>query len=72
MTKNFQVIIEQDADGWFVGSARSLPGCHSQARSLDVLMERMREAIALALEGQGPEQATELELVGIQRLAVTV
>ena len=72
MTKDFQVIIEQDADGWFVGSAPSLPGCHSQARSLDVLMERMREAIALALEDHGADAAAELTLVGIQRIAVAV
>jgi predicted RNase H-like HicB family nuclease len=52
MTKDFQIIIERDADGWFVGSTPCLPGCHSQAKSLDVLMERMREAIALALEDQ--------------------
>ena len=72
MTKDFQVIIEQDADGWYVGSAPSLPGCHTQARSLDVLMERMREAIALALEDNGAEPLAHLELVGIQRIAVPV
>ena len=72
MTKDFQVIIEQDADGWYVGSVPSLPGCHTQARSLDALMERMREAIALALEDKGAEPLAELELIGIQRIAVPV
>jgi predicted RNase H-like HicB family nuclease len=45
------------------------PRCHTQARSLDELTERIREAIALCLEIEGvPEQ--ELEFVGIQRVIV--
>ncbi len=46
MTYQFDVIIEQDAEGYFVASVPALPGCHTQAKSLDVLMERIREAIS--------------------------
>nr|WP_255014460.1 type II toxin-antitoxin system HicB family antitoxin [Cyanobium sp. BA20m-p-22] len=31
----------------------ALPGCHTQAQSLDQLMERVQEAIALYLEVEG-------------------
>ena len=48
--RNFKIIIEQDEDGYFVGSAPALPGCHTQAKSLGELKERMREAIGLCLE----------------------
>jgi predicted RNase H-like HicB family nuclease len=52
MSKEFNVIIERDLDGYFVASVPSLPGCHTQAKSLDELMERIREAIFLCLEVQ--------------------
>ena len=50
MSKEFNVIIERDADGYFVASVPNLPGCHTQARSLDELMERIKEAILLCLD----------------------
>ncbi len=50
MSREFNVVIERDEDGYYVASVPALPGCHTQARSLDELMERIREAIALCLE----------------------
>ena len=50
MSREFNVIIERDADGYFVASVASIPGCHTQAKSLDELMERIKEAIELCLE----------------------
>jgi predicted RNase H-like HicB family nuclease len=50
MTLEFSVVIEKDEDGYFVASVPALRGCHTQAKSLDVLMERIKEAIALCLE----------------------
>jgi len=47
--KEFSVIIEQDEDGYFVATVPSLRGCHTQAKSLDALEKRIREAIALCL-----------------------
>jgi predicted RNase H-like HicB family nuclease len=48
--RQFDVLIERDADGLLVASVPSLPGCHTQARSLDELMSRIREAIKLCLK----------------------
>ncbi|MEH2112262.1 type II toxin-antitoxin system HicB family antitoxin [Nostoc sp.] len=47
MKREFNVIIERDADGYFVASVPNLPGCHTQAKTLDELVERIREAIEL-------------------------
>jgi predicted RNase H-like HicB family nuclease len=69
MSRVFNVVIERDEDGCFVASAPSLPGCHTQARSLDELMDRIREAIALCLEDQA-QATTSLEFVGVQRVRV--
>ena len=68
MTREFSVVIERDADGYFVASVPSLRGCHTQAKSLDILMKRIREAIELCLEVEEP---TTNEFVGVQRVAVT-
>jgi predicted RNase H-like HicB family nuclease len=50
MIKEFNVIIEKDTDGYFVASIPSLKGCHTQAKSLDMLMERIQEAAELCIE----------------------
>ena len=71
MTRQFNVMIERDEDGWLVGSIPELRGCHTQARSLDDLIERITEAAELCLEVSGDELG-ELEFVGVQRIAVEV
>ncbi|MCH7745697.1 MAG: type II toxin-antitoxin system HicB family antitoxin [Chloroflexi bacterium] len=53
MAKEFTVVIERDEDGYIVGSVPSLRGCHTQARTMDDLLERMKEAIQLCLEVKG-------------------
>lgn len=68
MTREFNVVIEKDADGYFVASVPALRGCHTQAKSLDVLMKRIKEAIELCLEVEEP---VSNQFVGVQRVAVT-
>jgi len=67
MNREFNVVIERDEDGYFVASVPALRGCHTQAKSLDVLMRRIREAIELCLEVEEP---ISNEFVGVQRVAV--
>jgi predicted RNase H-like HicB family nuclease len=50
LSKDFEVTIEHDAEGYYVARVPSLRGCHTQARFLDELMDRVREAIELCLE----------------------
>ncbi|MHC5939571.1 type II toxin-antitoxin system HicB family antitoxin [Nostoc sp.] len=64
------MIIERDTDGYFVASVPNLAGCHTQAKSLDELMERITEAIALCLEFKSEQNS--LDFVGIQRVAVEI
>jgi len=68
--RDFNVIIERDAEGYFVGTVPALKGCHSQARSLDKLIERMREAIELCLDVEGGG-TDGLDFVGVQKVTVT-
>lgn len=70
MSREFTVVIERDEEGYLVGSVPTLEGCHSQARSIGILIERMKEAIRLRLEVQGHDSAEALEFVGIQKIVV--
>ena len=54
----YTIVIEKDEEGWFVGHAPALPGCHTQARSIDQLMERMAEAVTLWLGVESSERAS--------------
>jgi predicted RNase H-like HicB family nuclease len=67
MGREFNVVVERDAEGVYVASVPTLHGCHTQARSLDELMERIKDAIALCLEVQG-ETGDSLDFVGVQRV----
>jgi len=69
MSREFSVVIERDEEGYYVASVPVLPGCHTQARSLDELMDRTREAIALCLEVKA-EQTSGLEFIGVQRVSI--
>ncbi len=52
MKKMFTTVVERDEDGYYVGSVVELPGCHTQAKSLDELTKRIKEAIELYLESE--------------------
>ncbi|MCX8091015.1 MAG: type II toxin-antitoxin system HicB family antitoxin [Verrucomicrobiae bacterium] len=67
--QEFSVIIERDKAGYYVASVPELPGCHTQARSLDQLLARIREAIELCLEVEG-QRARPTQFVGVQRINV--
>jgi predicted RNase H-like HicB family nuclease len=69
MSRKFNVIIEKDEDGYYVGLVPDLPGCHSQAKSLDELQNRLKEAIRLYLEVEKdiPENR---HFIGIQQIEV--
>jgi predicted RNase H-like HicB family nuclease len=69
MGRDFNVIIERDSEGYYVATVPSLRGCHTQAKSLDELMDRVREAIELCLEVEGDE-IEALDFIGVQRVTV--
>jgi predicted RNase H-like HicB family nuclease len=64
----FTVIVEQDEEGYFVATVPELRGCHTQAKSLDVLMKRVAEAIALCLEDG--ERRQKRTFIGVQQVQV--
>ena len=45
----FAVLVEKDESGYYVASVPELPGCHTQAKTLDELAKRIEEAIEVYL-----------------------
>jgi len=64
MPRAFSVIIERDSEGYYVATVPELRGCHTQAKSLDTLMKRVREAIELCLEVE-EERISPQEFVAV-------
>lgn len=67
------VIIIEDEIGGYVASRSSLPGCHTQAETLDGLMSNVQEAIQLYLETLDEDERKELlkqKVSGIQRVSI--
>ena len=69
MTHQYDVLVEKDSAGNFAAPVPAPPGCHTQARSLDQLMQRIREAIELCI-GVNGDSVEPLDFVGIQRVSI--
>jgi len=63
-------MVERDEDGVYVASVPELPGCHTQAKTLDELTKRVKEAISAYLEAGGSKPREGVELVGFQLVGV--
>jgi predicted RNase H-like HicB family nuclease len=69
MNREFNVIIEKDEEGFYVATVPALKGCHTQAKSLDELIERTKEAIELCLEEE-TDIVYPFDFVGVQKISV--
>ena len=69
MTKKYTVVIEKDEDGWYISEVVGLPGCHTQGKTIDQLMERTKEAIRAYLKSS-EEPEISGKFIGIQQLEV--
>lgn len=65
---DFNIIIEKGEDGYFISDVVELPGCHTQAKTMDELLERTKEAISLYLKEQGTQINTNF--IGLQKIEV--
>jgi len=66
MKKEF-TIIEEGEDGYYISEVVELPGCHTQAKALDELMARTKEAIELYLEVE-KDVSFNGKFLGIQKI----
>lgn len=66
---DFNVLIEQDEDGIYVARVPEIEGCYTQGKTLQEVLDRIKEAIEVCLEGD-KEEVNLMRFVGIQRVRV--
>lgn len=66
---DFNVLIEQDEDGVYIAKVPELDGCYTQGRTLQEVIDRIKEAIEVCLEGDN-EEVNPMTFIGIQRIRV--
>ena len=69
-TLRFTVIIERDEDGTYIAEVPQLKGCHTQAKDLNTLIDRIREAVELCIDED--DAISPLEFIGLQQIEITV
>jgi len=68
--QEFNIIIEEGEDGYFISEVIGLPGCHTQAKSMDELIKRTKEAITLYLKCQEKPVEVIERFIGLQKITV--
>ena len=66
---DFNLIIEKGEDGYLISEVVELPGCHTQAKDMNELIKRTREAISLCLKEQN-QTDIKTNFIGIQKIEV--
>lgn len=64
--QEFYVVIERDEDGYYIGEVPQLRACYSQGKTLDELMENIREVVQICLEDS--ENQDFQEFIGIHKV----
>ncbi len=66
---DFTVLIEQDEDGIYVAKVSEIEGCYTQGKTLQEVLERIKEAIEVCLEAD-KEEVIPIKFIGIQKVQV--
>ncbi|TDA65869.1 MAG: type II toxin-antitoxin system HicB family antitoxin [Clostridia bacterium] len=64
-SRTLTVLIEQDADGYYVATVPALKSCYTQAKTLEELYPRIKEVIELCLEEEDP---VPMKFIGVQQI----
>lgn len=63
----FDVLIEKDETGAFIVTVPALPGCHTFGKTKKQALERIREAISLYIDENGPPVS---RVIGLEKVRV--
>ena len=66
--RTYRVCYEQDEAGYWVATVQGVPGCHTQARSLETVRDRVREALAVCVDDA--DKATLVDFFHLRRAPV--
>ncbi|SFI35051.1 Predicted nuclease of the RNAse H fold, HicB family [Planctomicrobium piriforme] len=71
----FQVLVEQDEEGWYVAECPALKGCYTQGKTYEEVMDNIRDVIELCLEelrASGQSVPTQPEIISVRRVEVVI
>ena len=66
----FNILIEKDEEGYFVSEVVELPGCHTQAKTMDELLKRTKEAITLYLKCTPQRSQLKEKFISLQKIVM--
>ena len=69
MPRKFTVLIEKGEDGYLISDVVELPGCHTQAKTIDELLKRTKEAVSLYLKSKKDKEIYS-KFLGVQQIEV--
>jgi len=75
MKKNYTFIITKGEDDYFIATVPELPGVITQAKNINDLFDRIKEAIEVYFEAIEDEKLAipnEVKLVGVNQIEVDV
>jgi predicted RNase H-like HicB family nuclease len=70
----FQVIIEQDEEGYYVAECPALKACYTQGKTYEEVMDNIKDVIALCLEdlkSRRKKVPKQPEIIGVRRVEVS-
>jgi len=69
--KHYPVIVEQDADGFYIVECPVFQGCRSYGDTLEAALQNIKEAIEVCLEDDDDE-APQTVFVGVRDIELSV
>lgn len=74
MEQLFTAHIEKDTEsGYYIGIIPTVPGAHTQAKTLDELTVRLKEVLELCFETMSDEEKKDIpQFVGTQQIAIAI
>ena len=75
MRKNYSFVITKGIDGYYIATVPELPGVFTQAKEMDEIFPRVKEAIEVyleTLEDEKNEQSNDIKFIGVNQVEVEV
>jgi predicted RNase H-like HicB family nuclease len=74
MEQLFTAHIEKDTDsGYYIGIIPTVPGAHTQAKTLDELSVRLKEVLELCFETMTDEEKRSIpQYIGTQQITIAI
>ena len=66
---DFTVLIEKGEDGLYIAKVPDISGCYTQGKTIAEVLDRIKEAIEVCLEGD-KEEIVPMKFIGVQQIQI--